>query len=138
MKTMLETGLIVAAAGQLCVAILNLWLVRLMGWKEELGRLSLLARQVFHIHCWFITITLLIFAAFTLRFAGEMAAGTDAACRWVAMSIGAFWAVRSVMQVAYYSGSHWRGIVSRTAVHIVLLTVYPALAAVYFAAGVGK
>ena len=42
------------------------------------------------------------------------------------------------LQVAYYSGSHWRGIPSRTAVHIILLVVYTGWAAVYLTAGLAN
>ena len=138
MKAILETGLLLAAAGQLCIAMLNFALVRIMRWKDDLARVPLLVREVFHIHAWFISITLLIFAALTFRFAGEMAAVSEPVYRWVACSIGSFWAIRAVLQVTYYSSSHWRGIASRTAVHIILLAVYSGFAAVYFAAGLGK
>jgi len=137
MKTLLETGLILCAAGQFCIALLNFALVRILRWKPDLDRLPLLLRQVFYIHDWFIGITLLIFATFTFRFAGPLAAGADPACRWVACSIGAFWAIRAVMQVTYYSSAHWKGIPSRTAVHIILLFTYPIFAIVYLAAGIG-
>lgn len=138
MKAILETGLILAAVGQLCIAMLNFALIRIMRWKDDLARVSLLVREVFQIHVWFISITLLIFSAFTFRFAGEMAAGSAPVYRWVACSIASFWAIRAILQITYYSSSHWRGIASRTAVHVILLIVYSGFAAVYFAAGLGK
>jgi hypothetical protein len=49
---------------------------------------------------------------------------------------GIAWAARAVIQIAYYSGSHWRGIPVRTAQHIILLCVYAGFTAVYLAAGV--
>lgn len=138
MNAILETGLVLAAAGQCCIAILNFSLIRIMGWKEDLARVSLLVREVFQIHAWFISITLLIFAALTFRFGGEIAAGCEPVYRWMARSIGAFWAVRAVLQVTFYSRSHWRGIASRTAVHIILLAVYSGFAALYLFAGMRR
>jgi hypothetical protein len=135
MKSLLETGLILAAAGQLCIAVLNLALVRVMGWKEDLARVSLLVREVFYIHSLFISLTLLIFAALTFRFAGEMAGSGLPVYRWLACSIGFFWTIRAVLQVTYYSSVHWRGIASRTIAHVVLLTVYSGFALAYFGAG---
>jgi len=134
MKEILKACLILAATGQFCVAVLNLSLVRIMGWKEDLARVSVLVREVFNIHVLFISITLAIFAALTFRFARDMSMGSEPIYRWVACSIGTFWAIRAVLQVTHYSSSHWRGIPSRTVVHIILLIVYPAFAAVYFAA----
>jgi hypothetical protein len=42
------------------------------------------------------------------------------------------------MQVTYYSSVHWRGIPSRTLVHIVLLVAYSGFAVVYLTAGLQK
>src|SRR5881398_1135380 len=57
-----------AALAQLAVAILNLFLVRIMKWKPDLDRAPLLVREAFHIHVIFISITLSIFAVLPWRF----------------------------------------------------------------------
>jgi hypothetical protein len=120
-----------AAALQLGVALLNLFLVPLLKWKEDLARTPLLLREVFHVHAWFISLTLTIFGLITWRFAGELAARANALGGWLAGGIGIFWAIRAIPQVAYYSSSHWRGQFGRTAIHIVLLFMYGGLAAIY-------
>lgn len=125
----MNTPLIVAALAQLGIAILNLFLVRLLQWKESLGRVPLLMREVFHVHSWFISITLTLFAVMTLRFANQMS--TNEVCRWLAAGIGLFWAFRTGLQVFYYSSSHWRGKPGRTVIHIVLLVLYGGFAVVY-------
>ena len=71
----MKEALYIAAAAQLSVAVLNLFLVRIMKWEEEVARMVQLVREVFHVHAWFISITLAIFGAVTIRFAGELAAG---------------------------------------------------------------
>jgi hypothetical protein len=121
----------IAAAGQLAVAVLNSFLVRIMGWNEHLARLPLLIREVFHVHAWFISVTLAIFGVMTWRFAEQMATGTNDACRWLAACIGIFWAVRTVLQVAYYSSSHWWGQLARTLIHFLLLVTYGGFAVIY-------
>lgn len=118
-----------AAAAQLGIALLNLALPKIMKWRDELNRMPLLIREVFHVHAWFISVTLVIFAVITWRFADEMT--TNAACRWLAAGIGLFWAFRTVLQLTYYSSSHWRGRPGRTAIHITLLLIYGGFAAVY-------
>ena len=127
----LSSFLRIAAAAQLAIALLNLLLVRLLEWKADLDRMPLLLREVFHVHCWFISITLGIFGVTTLRFADAMAASSDEVCRWLAAGIGIFWAIRTVLQVTYYSGSHWHGRPVRTAMHVALLATYGGLALVY-------
>src|SRR5438132_14280892 len=77
----LSSLLRIAAAAQLAIALLNLFLVRLLDWKADLDRLPLLLREVFHVHCWFISITLGIFGVMTLRFADAMAASSNETCQ---------------------------------------------------------
>jgi hypothetical protein len=123
---------------QFGVAMLNLWLIPIMRWKNNLKRMPLLIQEVFHIHCIFISITLSIFAVLTWRFAHEIAFGENQIAMWVAATIGAFWLIRSVMQWLYYSSSHWRGNAARTTIHWLLFLGYGALSAVYFTAAVGR
>ena len=134
----LSSLLRIAAAAQLAIALLNLFLVRLLDWKADLDRLPLLLREVFHVHCWFISITLGIFGVTTLRFADAMAVSSNEACCWLSAGIGIFWAIRTVLQVTYYSSSHWRGRPVRTAMHVALLATYGGLALVYSLSAFGK
>ncbi len=126
----MKESLYIAAAAQLSVAVLNLFLVRIMKWEEEVARMPQLVREVFHVHAWFITITLAIFGVVTIRFADELAAGTNDLGRWLAAGIGIFWLTRWLMQFFYYDSSHWRGKRAETIVHIVLIFLYGSLAGV--------
>jgi len=133
----LELWLRIFAAVQLAVALLNLRLVDLMNWKPALAKVDLLMREVFYVHAWFISLMLAIFAAFTWRFAGEMAAGTNPAATAVALGAGIFWGLRTWMQLFYYSSTHWRGRPGRTTIHLVLLALYGSMAAIYLISGLG-
>src|SRR5947199_6951603 len=113
----------IIAVAQMAIAVLNLFLVPLLKWREDLARMPLLLREVFQIHAWFISITLTIFAAITWRFAFEMAARASPLGAWLAAGIGFFWAIRAVLQITYYSSSHWRGNLGRTVAHIALLLI---------------
>jgi len=98
---------------------------------------SLLIREVFQIHIYFISITLAIFGALTWRFAGDIATAANLLSVWLAIGIGCFWSIRSVMQWSHYSAVHWRGDPLRTFIHCTLFLGYGALAAVYFMAAGG-
>jgi hypothetical protein len=126
-----------AAVLQLGVALLNLFLVPLLKWKEDLARAPLLLREVFQVHAWFISVTLAIFGLLTWRFAGELATHANAIGAWLAAAVGIFWAIRTVLQITYYSSSHWRGQFGRTVIHNVLLFVYGGMAAIYLWAAFG-
>ncbi len=128
----LDLALRAAACAQLAVAVLNLFLIRIMKWEADLQRAPLLIREVFHIHCYFISITLVIFGLITWRFADVMANGLNPIGVWLSGGIGLFWLVRSVMQWSHYSSEHWRGDRGRTVIHFLLFFGYGALAIVYF------
>ena len=130
----LELFLRLAALAQLGVVVLNLFLVRIMNWRRDLDAMPLLIREVFQIHVYFISITLAIFGAITWRFAAEIANAAHPICVWLAIGIGAFWAIRSIMQWSHYSAVHWRADRIRTLIHWTLFLGYGAFAAVYFAA----
>src|SRR5437016_3608792 len=130
--------LLTAAGLQLGISALNLFLVPLFKWKADLARMPLLLREVFQVHAWFISVTLGIFAIMTWRFAPEMAAGANAVCRWLAGCISIFWAIRTVLQVSYYSSSHWRGQTGRTLAHVALLFCYGGMSMVYFLTAFGS
>ena len=134
----LEPWLAAAGVAQLGVAIVNLGVVRLLRWKGELARLPLLMREVFQVHVWFISLTLAIFGSTTVRFARELAIGRNPALTWLAAAIAIFWSVRVVIQVAYYSASHWRGNKARLLIHLLLLVVYGGMALVYAMAAWGR
>jgi hypothetical protein len=130
----LETALRAAALAQFAVAILNLFLIRIMKWKPDLERAPLLIREVFRIHVVFISITLSTFGTLTWRFAYEIARASSPLAIWLAVAIGLFWLIRSALQWLHYSASHWHGNSLRTLIHWTLFLGYGAMAFVYFAA----
>src|SRR5947207_2837656 len=132
--SILHIALRVAAIAQFTVAILNLFLIRIMKWKPDLDRAPLLIREVFRIHVVFISITLAIFAVLSWRFVHEIASAANPLAIWLAVAIGIFWLVRSVMQWSHYSSSHWRGDPLRMLIHWTLFLGYGAMAVVYLAA----
>jgi hypothetical protein len=132
----MEMALIGCAVIQIAVAVLNLFLVRILGWTSDLERMSLLPRQVFHVHVVFISMTLLIFGVLTVRFHDIMAGGLDPVASWLAGGIALFWGIRTVMQVTYYSASHWRGKTALTIAHVSLLLAYGFLTVCYGVAAI--
>jgi hypothetical protein len=130
----LELFLRFAALAQMGVVLLNLFLIRLMNWRHDLNAMPLLLREVFQIHVYFISITLAIFGVLTWRFASEIANAAHPLCVWLAVGIGVFWAIRSVMQWSHYSAVHWRGDRLRTLIHWMLFLGYGGFAAIYFTA----
>ena len=131
---LLILALKLAAAGQIILAVLSLFLAEMLDWKDAIARMPLLVREVFLIHGWFISITLAIFDILTWRFAPDIAAGAHKFLRWFAASIAVFWGVRCVMQWTHYSAEHSRGKTDRTAIHCIVFLSYAAFTATYLKA----
>jgi len=130
----LDKILIAAAIGQLMIAVINLRLDKLLHWEKDLAALPKLLQEVFTVHKWFITITLIIFGVITIRFAGDIAGAKYEMTRWFAGGVGGFWAIRTLIQWCYYSWSHWTGKAKETVVHWILTFSYGGAATVYLLA----
>jgi len=136
-KETLEVLLKGASLLQIVISLFNMNLVRLLGWRTEVGNMSLLVREVFYVHMWFISITLVLFATLTWVFASDMVSAGGGPARWLAAGIGIFWAIRTVIQFVWYSSEHWKGKSSRTFVHIALLLGYSGMTLVYLGSAFG-
>jgi hypothetical protein len=134
----LTTCLLLAAAGQLFIAILGMMIPRILNWKEPIARMPLLVREVFHVHTFFVALTCAIFGVITWRFAADIANPSHELIRWFTAAIGIFWGIRCVMQWTFYSSSHWRGLLDKTIAHWALFLGYGAFAITYLLAAFRK
>lgn len=129
--THLDSLLRLAAAGQLFIAVLGPMIPRLLNWREPIANMPLLVREVFHIHTFFIGLTCAIFGTLTWAFAHDIATAAHPMLRWFAFCLGLFWGIRCVMQWAFYSASHWRGLLPQTIAHWALFLGYGGFTAAY-------
>ena len=70
---------------------------QVLDWKESLGKLDGLIRQLVWVHGLFIVLVIIGFGVISMLFASELAAGTPLA-RAVCLFIALFWAARLVVQ----------------------------------------
>jgi len=120
-----------AATGQIIIAVLATQMPRILHWQDDIARMSLLVREVFLIHKFFLAFTLLLFALLTWRFAPEISAGGNPVASWLCGGISLFWGIRTVFQWTFYSPDHWRGKRRETTVHWTLTFVYGSWCGLY-------
>ncbi|MEO0415141.1 MAG: hypothetical protein AAF226_09345 [Verrucomicrobiota bacterium] len=130
----IEKILIAAAVGQLMIAVINLRLDKMLKWDQDLKNVPQLLQEVFVVHKWFITLTLIIFGVITIRFAGDIAEARYEMTRWFAAGVGGFWAIRTLIQWFFYGWEHWRGKAKETVIHWILTIAYGGAATVYLVA----
>lgn len=128
-----EWHLRIAGALQLALALAHLFFPRRFDWQRELARLSLLNRQMFHVHTIFVCVVLAMFGALSLL-APEALLEPTALSRLVLVGIAAFWALRLYCQWFVYDPVLWRGHRFETIVHIACTLLWLYLTAVYVAA----
>lgn len=89
---------------QLAIASANLFLPAKLKYRENLSRVAPIIRQIFVVHSVYIVGVVLLFAAVTFGFAGELASGHGLG-RFLAASIAVFWLLRTPVQLLYYDAA---------------------------------
>lgn len=126
----MEFHLQVAGALQIGLAMLHLFFPTRFHWKEELSRLSLLNRQMFIVHTFFICLVLVMIGALSL-FAPQTVLQRTPLSRLVLAGFTSFWGLRLIFQLLIYDSRLWRGDSFRTIVHGLLTVMWTYLASVY-------
>jgi hypothetical protein len=114
---------------QVAIASANLFLPAKLKYRENLSRVSPIVRQIFVVHSVYIVGVVLLFAAVTLSFAGELASGHGLG-RFLAAAIAVFWLLRAPVQLLYYDAALRRenrwGDIAFTAAALFLAATYGA------------
>lgn len=117
----------------LALAAMHLFLPKRFNWSEELARLSLVNRQIFLVHTFFIVLVLIMMGVLSLLFGTLLLPGSPLA-RVVLGALALFWIARLVVQLFVYDKSLWRGDRFNTRAHLLFTALWAYLAAVYGAA----
>jgi hypothetical protein len=91
---------------------------RYFKWREELAPLSLLTRQVFRVHCFFIGLLVAMAGTCSLFYTGALLE-SGRLSRVVLTGFVVFWLLRLVFQLFVYDPSIWRGRRFYTVMHVV-------------------
>ena len=120
------------AAGVLLIALALFHgaLPRRFGWRQELQNVSLLSRQIFYVHTFFIALTVGLMGTLVLFYADELLKAAPLA-RGVLGGLTVFWLCRLVFQFCVYDASLWRGQVFETRVHWLFSALWLYLVVVF-------
>lgn len=139
MNDVLTILLRVAGAGLIMLAILHIPIGRVLKWKEDGRKMSPENEQIFHVHTFFVCLTVILMGLPCLL-APSIFLVKSGAGLWVAGSMGLFWIVRLYFQFFVYRSDLWRGKRLETFLHWWFAMVWLALAllfAVCFAVQLG-
>lgn len=131
MIELLSTGLWLAAAAHIFVLLAGLGAVRVLGWKEDIPKLTEFNQRVFWTYAVYIGASNAAFGAMTFFLHDEMIAG-DKAALTIAAFIGIWWTARFLLDIFHYGGHElWpKGPLYKVA-HVGMLLLFFALSAAY-------
>lgn len=125
-KDVFGVALWLAGIGHFCVLIASFQVPARLGWKEDLQKLTSFNRKLMWVHGGFAVLTIIAFGALTLALHAEMLRG-DRAALGVALFIGIYWALRIVVDFAYYEHKDWPRGGSFMIGHILLTSLFAFL-----------
>ena len=99
-------------------------------WKEELARISLLNRQIFYVHTFFIALVVVMLGVLACFYTRELLAPTHLA-RIILSGMVFFWSCRLLIQFFGYDASLWKGNRFHTRIHILLSVFWIYLVIVF-------
>lgn len=103
---------------------------RYFGWAHEMQRVSLLTRQIFYVHTFFIGLAVALAGAGSLLYADALVhPGTLS--RAILTGLLAFWLCRLLAQFVAYDSSIWRGNRFRTVMHVSFSLLWCYVTATY-------
>jgi len=106
---------------------------RFFKWNKELAQLSLLTRQIFLVHSFFIALSVTLMGACTL-FCTEALLRSGALSRIVLSGFVFFWLARLTFQLFVYDSAIWRGQCFYTCMHVVFSAFWTYIVVIYGAA----
>lgn len=113
-----------AGVVMLLLVPLNLFDVpKRFAWKTEMAGLSLLNRQIFWVHAWFLCLVLTMIGLLALLLTRPLLEPTPLA-RALTGGLAFFWLARLLLQWFYYSPQIWRGNSFYTVVHYVFTVLW--------------
>ncbi|HEX7845721.1 MAG TPA: hypothetical protein VF476_07935 [Chitinophagaceae bacterium] len=125
----MDVHLKIAAAILILLAFIHIIFPTYFNWKQELGSLSLINRQLMQVHTFFIAFMVLLIGILCLTSANELVATKLG--RRISLGLGVFWTVRLWVQLFGYSVKVWKGKTFETTIHILFCLLWAYFSAIF-------
>jgi hypothetical protein len=113
----------------IALAIIHVIFPKYFNWAKEFSSLSLVNRQIIHVHTFFIALMVFLMGLLCLTSAKELT-GTAFGKR-IALGLGAFWTIRLFIQLFGYSSKLWKGKRFETGIHVLFLLLWAYLSVIF-------
>ena len=119
-----------AGAGHFAILIASFQVPFRLGWKDDLRSLKPFNRKLLWVQSGFTVLTIIAFGILTLTLHAELLHG-DRAALGLASFIGLYWTARILVDAFYFSHADWPDGPTFVLGHILLTSLFSALAAIY-------
>jgi len=126
----LTTHLHIVGALLLVLGLSHVFFNRYFGWDRELKSVSLLTRQIFFVHTFFIGLGVMMAGAGSFFYADALLR-PGALSRALLAAMAAFWLCRLLAQFFAYDAAIWKGDRFRTFMHVAFGTLWVYVTAIY-------
>src|ERR1700722_320817 len=100
------------------------------GWRAELEKVSLLTRQIFYVHCFFIWVVLVMFGLLSLVYT-DLLLQPGPLARIILAAFVVFWGARLMIQLFVYDAELWKGNRFNTLMHLLFTLMWSYYVRVY-------
>jgi hypothetical protein len=107
----------IVGASLITLSAAHIFFARHLHWKADTARLTPVNRQIFHVHAFFICLTLVMMGALCLVYPQSLMERTVLA-RLILIGFVIFWGTRLAFQWLVYDRALWRGHRFNTIVHL--------------------
>jgi alginate O-acetyltransferase complex protein AlgI len=128
----LSLALWLAGIGHFCILGASFQVPSRLGWKEDLAKLTPFNRKLMWVYAGTTLLTITAFGALTLFLHYEILHGDRAALALSAF-IAVFWTTRIMVDFTYFHHSGWPSGAQFVAGHVMLTSLFVALASTYWA-----
>ena len=111
------------------LALLHFYFPRYFDWKREFSSLSVINRQMFYVHSFFIAFIVFLMGILCLTSTEELL-GPGLGKR-ICLGLGLFWTARLFIQFLGYSPKLWRGKKVETSIHVLFSVFWIYFSAVF-------
>lgn len=132
MITALEILLKIAGVGLLLLAFLHIPIGQKLRWREDARKLSPENEQIFHVHTFFICLTVTLMALPCLISPSVFLVKSEAGL-WATGSLALFWVVRLFFQFFIYRSDLWKGKRLETMIHRIFSLIWLILSLLFSA-----
>jgi hypothetical protein len=126
----MKIQLVIIGTLLMSLSLLHIFFPKRFKWKDELSVLSLLNRQLFYVHTFFIALILFLMGVLCVTSSSELI--NTSLGHKISFGLFMFWFVRLIFQFFVYSNKLWKGRKQETIIHIIFSLLWLYFCLVFF------